>query len=79
MAVISHISQHLQILTGKSPYYYISNEFFKAKHIARGDQLRREKYNSPLLTDECWALFAECRRKDPMARPELNLIIPRLV
>jgi len=69
----------LEIFTGKSPYYYITNEFLKAKYITRGEQLRREKYDSPLLTDTRWGLLAECWVKDPTKRPEVDLILPRLI
>lgn len=70
---------HLQIFTGKSPYYYIKHEIPKAIHIVRGKQLQRKRYRSETLTDERWALFVECWAKDPIQRPEVDLILPRLV
>jgi serine/threonine protein kinase len=69
----------LEIFSDKSPYYYIKNNYNKASRVTQGEQLRREMYNSLPLTDARWALLAECWVRDPEARPEMYLIIPRLV
>lgn len=69
----------LEILSGRSPYYYIRNDFMKAKRITEGEQLKRKMYKAQILTDARWSLLAECWAKDPEARPEIDQIIPRLV
>jgi len=69
----------LEIFSGKSPYYYIKNDFNKAIRVTQGEQLRREMYNSLSLTDPRWTLLAECWAHDPESRPEMILIIPRLL
>jgi serine/threonine protein kinase len=69
----------LEIFTGKAPYYYIVNDFLRAKRIAEGEAPQRRRYNSQSLTDARWALLAECWVKDATARPEVDLILPRLV
>jgi len=69
----------LEIFTGKFPYYYIVNDFSRAKRITEGEEPQRKRYNSKSLTDARWALLAECWVKDPAARPEVDLILPRLV
>jgi hypothetical protein len=55
------------------------NDFHRATRIKRGEQLQRDKYNSLLLTDGYWTVLAECWAKNPMARPEIDLILPQLV
>jgi len=69
----------VEIFTGNPPYYYIKPETRKAIHIVLGKQLKRRKYRSQTLTDARWDLLAECWCKDPMERPEVYLILPRLV
>jgi len=69
----------LEIFTGKSPFYYIMNDFQRATRIKRGDQLQREKYYSVLLTDARWGLLAECWVKNNVARPEVDMILSQLM
>jgi len=62
----------LEVLTGKTPYYYANSKII---HIIQGIQLQRGRYNSPLLTDAHWALLAKCWAKDPTIRPDVDTII----
>jgi hypothetical protein len=39
----------------------------------------RENYDSVLLTDVYWGLLEKCWVKDPVARPEVDIILSQLM
>jgi hypothetical protein len=54
------------------------NDFHRVTTIKRGE-LKRERYDSVLLTDARWGLLEECWVKDCLARPEVDMILSRLM
>jgi len=68
----------LEVLTGKSPYYYVRSEYTRMGLIIQGIQLQRDQYRSPLMTDARWAFLATCWVKDPAARPNVDMILQSL-
>jgi hypothetical protein len=72
------VSRLCQVLTGKSPYYYVKNEYIRMGLIIQGIQLQRDQYRSLLMTDARWAFLATCWVKDPAARPNVDMILQSL-
>ncbi|KAG2156412.1 kinase-like domain-containing protein [Suillus clintonianus] len=57
----------LQVLTNKTPYYYLSNDAAIILCIARSEKPSRSRY--PVLPEKYWEFIEKCWSTDPRDRP----------
>jgi len=70
----------LEILTGKAPFFYLSDEIDVFSRVCMGERPERSKY-LPVVSadsDSMWEVLVDSWDQDPNLRPNMRTVIQRL-
>jgi len=65
----------LEILSGKKPFFHLSQDSSVIFQIQMGNRPKRSVYSDGTFTDPMWELLVKCWNQDPAQRPNITSVV----
>jgi hypothetical protein len=71
---------HLQIVTGKPPFYWLNSELALAMMVVKGERPPRQRYEQspPDPLDAIWDCVNSCWHRSPTERPNASQLLSKI-